>query len=286
MPIRRMAILIIIIFIPLSSGIAQCKQPQDAKKHLDQAIEFDSFKNPLAEQEYRKAIEVCGGKYSDALLQLSGYLQRKSRFRESASTLQEYIRQTPKEAHQDDFEELRELQEAATIQSRINTLERPGLTDLIRFYNLISRYSENHLQDAIPYAEKAVALYPTSSGALLLLARALESSKQKDRIFNLIQKAVELTPNNLEAHYEMGRYYLWHSKLERLDDSVNEFRRALDLSDGKAIEAWQGLGRALAFQEKPKEAIAALRNYLRLKKPSQYDNEIRQLIRTLEQAYR
>jgi tetratricopeptide (TPR) repeat protein len=149
---------------------------------------------------------------------------------------------------------------------------------------LLGRYSENHLQDAMPYAEKAVALYPASSEALLLLARTLESTKQMGRVFNLIKKAVELTPDNPEAHYELGQYYLWHSKLERINDSVNEFRRALELSDGKAIEAWQGLGRALVFQGKTKEAIETFRTYLRLKKPSQYDDEIKQLIRNLEQA--
>jgi tetratricopeptide (TPR) repeat protein len=284
--VRRTILAIVITFSASASGMAHCKQLTEAKRHLEHAIELDSFKDSIAEQEYRKAIELCNGRYPEAWRQLSWFLQRKSRFPESASTLQEYIRQTPREDHKDDRDELKELREAEIIQTRINTIEKPELSDLIKFCSLVSRYSENHVRDTIPFAERAISLYPTSSEALLLLARALDYSTQQDRVVNLIRQAVELAPNSPEAHYEMGRYYLWHSKLSRLDDSISEFRSALKLSEGKAVEAWQGLGRALILQEKTREGIEALRTYLRLKKPSQYDEEIKQLIRSLERSSR
>lgn len=276
-------VLLLLTFSELAlSSVPQGKKAREAKQHLDRARELTLSNDPRAEQEYRLAIEARGGHYPEALQELRFYFQRQLRFSEAAATLEDYIGQTPREDHTDELEELRNLQRAARLQKDINDSEKPALTDLIEFASLVARHGK--LRDSVPYAERAVSLYPKSSEAHILLARSLIGTGQQERRYELLLKAIEIDPSNPKAHHQLGWYYI---EMLRGQESIDEFRKALELSNEQLTDAWQGLGWALSQLGQKKEAVEAFRNYLRSGDvPKQYRIKINQQIKKLESSSR
>lgn len=258
----------------------QSKRDQQARRHLERADELESRDDPHTEQEYRLAIRTRERRYPEALQKLSWYLQHNLRFSEAAAALKDYIQQTPREDHSDDIRDVGELRHAASLQKRVDSSAEPKLDDLLEYVRLVNGYATSG--DAVPYAERAVKLYPSSGKAYVSLARLLRT-EEKDRQFALLQKAAELDPQSAETHSALGWYYF--SPGRNLEKAVQEFRKALDLSGGQYADAWQGLGHVLTVQGQKKEAIEAFRSYLRTRKsPTQLDKEVERLIEQLERS--
>lgn len=277
----RQSLLLLVLGIACAfpiSGVAQDQKDSRAKKHFDQARELDSLNDGRAEQEYRAAIKARGGSYPEAALQLSFYLQRKGRFSEAAELLQNYINETPKSDHHPDLEEVAELRKAAQLQERIQKPGKPDVKDLLDLASLVARYQR--IKDGLPYAERALNLYPDSSAAHIVVARLLVGSGQEQRRYELLRNAIELDPGSARAHHQLGWYYI---EVVRSKEAADEFRKALELSDSQLGDAWQGLGWALSGLGQNKEAIDAFRNYLHSgDAPEQYRIKVEQQIEKLE----
>lgn len=276
-----LSLIVLIIINPMGLAFEpQVKQHSQARRHLNNARELDSSNDPRAEQEYILAIEARSGNYPQALEEFASYLQRRQRFAEAAEVLKEYINQTPQVDHADDIDNLRDLERAATLEKRINASDKPDLSELIEFASLVARYGKP--KEGIPFVEMALDLYPTSSEAQLLLARLLIGSGQQQRRLDLLQKALELDPDNPKTHHQLGWYYI---EMLRSQEAADEFRKALKFSNGQLADAWQGLGWALSQLGQKKEALEAFRNYLHAGDVSrQYRLKIKQQIKKLERG--
>lgn len=275
------AILLLVISNLALAGGPQVSQGGQAEQHLRRARALESSNDPDAEREYRLAIGARGGRYPRAVRELSWYLQRRLRFSEAASLLEDYISQTPDRDHADDFNELKDLKRAAALQAQIADSEKPVLSDLVEYVNLVSVYGGNKFKDARAYAEKAVSLYPTSSEAYVSLAITMIGSESARR-FEVLRKAIELKPDNPEAHRWLGWEY---NAGGRLGEAAAAYRKALEVSGGKLVEAWRGLGEVLVSQGKYKEALEAFRNYLKSgRAPRHGEKVIQQKIKELEKV--
>jgi tetratricopeptide (TPR) repeat protein len=248
----------------------ETEKGRTAKQHFERAEQLAAFRDPKAEQEYKLAIQSCDGHYPQAWFELSRILQRQLRLTEAVTALQNYISQTPQDDHIADAKDLADLKRAIELQNRIDKVNGLSLEEYLEFIPLVAGFGD--AKDALPYAEKALTLYPSSSEANLMLARFLPI-EQKARRLTLVKTAIELSPNNPAAHSQLGWYY--YSPEGDIKKSIQEFRKALELTDGQYADAWQGLGQALTADGQKTEAIEAYRNYLKTRRvPSQYDNYV------------
>jgi predicted Zn-dependent protease len=77
----------------------------------------------------------------------------------------------------------------------------------------------NDFPTALAYAEKAKSAMPASSAAQLVLGRALvETGDLKDGL-GMLEKELQVGPDNLEIHYALARAY---SKSGRKEDARRE----------------------------------------------------------------
>jgi type IV pilus assembly protein PilF len=77
----------------------------------------------------------------------------------------------------------------------------------------------------------------------------------QQRAFVALQKAVDLNPENFEAHYTLGSIYF---QRKELPEAEREFRRATELNRNSG-EAFNYLGRTLLLQGRWSEATEALK---------------------------
>jgi tetratricopeptide (TPR) repeat protein len=250
-----------------------------AERHFDRAGWMAANNDAGAEQEYKLAIDARGGRFPEAWQGLSRAYHGQLRFSEAATAWQNYMALTPERRHEGSVESLQSLRRADVLKSRIDNSKAPRLDDLLQFIPVVVGYGG--LAKATQYGEMAVRLYPNSSEAHLMLARYLpfDDPNQKTRQLELIEKAIELEPSSTAAHSQLGWYYF----PLQVDESIREFRKALELSREQNSDAWQGLAKGLAIKGQNKDAIEAYRNHLRLRKvPSQNDNYIKQEIERLQ----
>ena len=77
----------------------------------------------------------------------------------------------------------------------------------------------------------------------------------QQRAFVALQKAIELNPENFEAHYTLGSIYF---QRKSLPEAEREFRKATELNRNSG-EAFNYLGRTLLLQGRWNEATEALK---------------------------
>lgn len=263
------------------------QQENNAKQHFKIAERLDGWNDPRAEQEYLLAIKDTGGNHPKAWSNLAQIFWKQLRFSEAIEALKKSIAQTPlnersddydKQAQIDDYKILANLQRALIIQRRIDVALTPALNDLLEFMPLAGLYT--NAEKLVPYAEKAIAFYPGSSKAYLLLAHYIPSDQKAQRT-ELLRKAVELDPANPEVHTELSTHYFL--PLLNYSESIIEARKALELSNGEYAPAWRQLGYSLAASGMKQEAAAAFRNYLRAcNPPLQMDANVPRMITRLE----
>lgn len=278
MTFRSWFCLVILFSVGSAIGVGAQEPLDRATIHFERAAQLAAHRDQKAEQEYRLAIYYRGGNFPEAWLNLSQFLKQQLRFSEAATALQNYLAQTDQKDLEADFEELTVLQRAANLQNRIDQSKKATLEDYLEIIPIVARYGEG--KDALTYAEKAVKSYPASSEALVAVARYLPPDQQTRRSF-MLQKAIELAPNNATAHALLGwDYFLAKGNAK---EAIKEFNKAIEFSNGQYADAWEGLGRALIVEGDHKRAADAFRNYLRVRKvPSQYDNYIKREIEQLE----
>ena len=69
-------------------------------------------------------------------------------------------------------------------------------------------YSANDYANALTYYEKVVALDPKGENGWIAVAAAAYQSGDRPRAFAAWNAALDINPDNIEAHYGLGHYYL------------------------------------------------------------------------------
>lgn len=258
--------------------IAQEKKISLAKDYLEKARSHDTSGDPRAEEEYRQAIALRDGIYPEAWRELSAFLSKRLRFADAAEAFNTSLEQK-RRIYANDETELTVLRRAAELQMRYSRAEVLSSNEMLDFVKLIDQYGRTG--DAVPYAEKTVALYPESARALIALAFLIKWD-QRERALELLNHAVALQADDPSVYVARGWGYYW-CQGDGFQAEI-DFRKAIELSKGLNASAWQGLGDALAKQGRKHEAIAAYRKYLAIRpqSASHYDGEIKKSISTLQ----
>jgi tetratricopeptide (TPR) repeat protein len=110
------------------------------------------------------------------------------------------------------------------------------------------------------YWEKVLALFPNHLGALLSLGGALMQDSKPNEAAHYLIRAVEAEPTSWRAHAVLADAYL---RLGRLEDSIDQAERALELGHGQAEIVQPLLARALNLHGDREQAIRVLHAYLR-----------------------
>lgn len=250
-----------------------------AKEHFERARSYSAANDSRAEQEYRKAIAVRGGVYPEAWEWLGRHLAHGLRFDEAAAAWRIYLKQTSEKVPTTAVDQLKRLERAAQLKVQVNGDGALSIEEYVELIKLVDGFGSK--EDAIPYAEKAVKLYPESAKALICLAELIKNP-QSDRALELLNRAIAFEPNEPAVYVSRGSFFFWVRG--NSGEAEADFRRAIELSRGLNASAWAGLGDALAQQGHRDEAIAAYRKYLsiRPKSAAHYDGEIRKSIRMLQ----
>ena len=109
------------------------------------------------------------------------------------------------------------------------------------------------------YWEKVLALYPNHLGALLSLGGALMRESKPNEAAQYLNRAVEAEPTSWRAHAVLADAYL---RQGRLEESINQAERALELGHGQAGIVQPLLARALNLHGDRERAIRVLQAYL------------------------
>lgn len=266
------------------TGTASAVQRQklnDATRHLEQARSLIVSAPIQAEKEFKLAIEGRNGHYPEALEELAWLLAKQLRFDEAASIYAKYLELSPNRFQKEGRKILKEFHRAVYLAVSISQTERPTEKELLEYTHIIYRNAQS-AQPALPYAEKAVNLYPQSSMAYMTLGDLMVRSEQGIKGETFLLKAIELDPQNAEAYYHLGIYYSWW-KPNSIRESVVEFQKAIEVSKGEFSQGWFGLGRALSSLGKKDEARNALQNYINSGKATGYEHaEAQNLLRQLK----
>ncbi len=252
------SLLFLIVFV---LGFVVCGQRgneiNDCNAHLERARSYEIVNDKRAEREFKAALNDGGTNCPLALFELSQHFSRRLRFHEAAEALKNYIERTPNDDHVEDQKELAIFEHAAIVKDRVENSEKPTLQDLLELTRFADGYGRTKTNDAMPFAEKAVSLYPESVDALLQLAGLLSPMKTDNkRVEQLLNKAASIDSNNPKVFSRRGWFYLFTAS--RRVDAENEFRRALSPSGDKDPLAWKGLGYVFMFKGQKQQAVEAL----------------------------
>ena len=264
-----------------SVTLAAQSNASSAKQHLERARSYSAAKDPRAEEEFKQAIAARDDKYPEAWEAFSTHLAYALKFKEAATAFRKYLKQTKTKVSSTEQQHLKRLDRGALLRSRHERRQSMSLEEMLELTKLVDGFGAP--EDAVPYAEKTVELFPQSGEALIALAELIKN-QQRERAFDLLNRAISFDPNNPSFYVARGRYLFWVQGNPRAAEA--DFRKAIELSNGTNFSAWAGLGDSLARTGRKDEAIAAYRQYLsiRPKSAAHYDGEIRKSIELLENS--
>ncbi|MEZ4531459.1 MAG: tetratricopeptide repeat protein [Thermomicrobiales bacterium] len=98
---------------------------------------------------------------------------------------------------------------------------------LAAYANYLANTGE--LASAIPWYEKAIALAPDDAVLRIDFARSLAAGDMHGDAELQFQKAIELAPENPEAHYYLAELY-YGLNPQRLVDAIDEYERTIELA--------------------------------------------------------
>ena len=124
------------------------------------------------------------------------------------------------------------------------------------YFNTGSKHSfEGRYEQARADLEWAIQLNPKNANAYTNLASTCQNLGDDHCTFNSFEKALEIDPNNWPVYSQMGGYFDFRN---RNDEAAEYYQKAIDVGDGKAVEAMNNLGRIYILQGEYKEAIKLL----------------------------
>jgi tetratricopeptide (TPR) repeat protein len=135
----------------------------------------------------------------------------------------------------------------------------PGDADTNFLFGVYSSQMNDWVH-ARSYWEEVLAHSPNHLGALLSLGGALMQESKPNEAAQYLSRAVEAEPTSWRTHAVLADAYL---RQGRLEESINEAERALELGHGQAGIVLPLLARALNLRGDRDRAIRVLQAYLR-----------------------
>ena len=124
------------------------------------------------------------------------------------------------------------------------------------YFNTGSKHSfEGRYEQARADLEWAIQLNPKNANAYTNLASTCQILGDDDCTFSSFEKALEINPNNWPIYSQMGGFYDFRN---RYDEAAEYYQKAIEVGDGKAVEAMNNLGRIYILQGRYDEAIKLL----------------------------
>ncbi|MBW4593151.1 MAG: tetratricopeptide repeat protein, partial [Brasilonema angustatum HA4187-MV1] len=130
----------------------------------------------------------------------------------------------------------------------------------VHFNQGLALYKQGKLDQAIASYRKALQIDPNDRDAHNNLGNALYEQGKLDQAIASYRKALQIDPNDPNAHYNLGNALYEQGKL---DQAIASYRKALQINPNDAY-AHNNLGLALYEQGKLDQAIASYRKALQI----------------------
>ncbi|MBE7410885.1 MAG: tetratricopeptide repeat protein [Leptospiraceae bacterium] len=216
------------------------KKNPDLKGDFARAYDFlascyeESLSPNRAIVSSRKAIELAGNSIESENFKLHlAYILRLPnvrKYQESIEIIREVIQLNPDSAYANFLLGLNYLgleKYKESIHALTNAFALESKNSLYVFYRGTAYDKKGDLPNALTDLQKAIELDPNNSNAHNYLGYLyLEKNMEVDKAFRLILRAVELEPDNGAFQDSLGWVYF---KLNRLDDAIHHLNLALQL---------------------------------------------------------
>ena len=168
-------------------------------------------------------------------------------------------------------------QKLASIKVENSLIEAPSQTEIQK---LINYYQNGQYGDAETLAISITQQFPEHQFSFKVMGVLLEKTGRKLEALNANQRAVQLVPQDAEAHYNLGNTF---KELGRLDETEVSYTQAIALKPDFA-EAHSNLGVTLRELGRLDEAEASYKQAIALK--PDYDEAYSNLGNTLKELRR
>jgi len=134
----------------------------------------------------------------------------------------------PERSHVERFTTVETRAERTEAEASKKLVSNPNDADALNLRGL-ARLFLGHYQEAQEDLTRAVAIKPDNSSYQTNLASALWKLGRAAEAIEVSYVAVKLDTNNFNAHYQLGRFLLSVGGRERLDETIQHLRRALEI---------------------------------------------------------
>ncbi len=122
-------------------------------------------------------------------------------------------------------------------------------------------FHRRRVEDAMAQCQRALEIHPDNVEAHNILGRVLFEAGQLDEAIQHYERALQLKPHDAPAHFNLGNVLITQGKWT---GAIEHFERALQLKPDDA-EAHHKLGKVWTTQGRPNEAIEHYKRTLQLK---------------------
>lgn len=126
---------------------------------------------------------------------------------------------------------------------KVNSDDAESRMELARIF-----LSEDMIEDAIAEYEKVLDIDSQNIQAYLLLSLVLQKRQNPDlqRIAVILEKVIKIAPDNADIHLNLAQIF---DKQEEEERAINEFNKAIELSDDSATLVSAHLGLMAIYKE-------------------------------------
>lgn len=138
---------------------------------------------------------------------------------------------------------------------QVNPRDTEAHRSVAAVYDTLAHTDPSYFKYAIRHWEYVTTAVPTDGDAWTALATDYFHSNNTDQAISTIKKALALNPDNANAAYALGVFYL-NSQPKRFQDAANQFTRVIQLTERSPSQT-DLLGHARAMLEQTKKDAAA-----------------------------
>jgi adenylate cyclase len=118
-----------------------------------------------------------------------------------------------------------------------------------------TEFSEQALERAFGFAQKALRLDQSNAAAHTLIGSVFAFRAQYDLSISALQKAIELNPNNAHSYHNLGWVLLWSG---RHDEAITTLKTAIRLDVNSLQNTQMHLGFSYYLKDRYEDAIRSL----------------------------